>query len=151
MNVNNYMNTYYCRNCATSMGDIKYSLLQSVNLTGDSSGYQLDKFLTHSQLGYAPRTGVSVFNSPKYDDYRDLVIGAYNSGCLEVDFRNRKNITYWAGSGIGNYQVSGSPTPLYVESGVRVVLFDDLEKIHGFTCNPTGMLGACCAGCGGSL
>ena len=80
-----------------------------------------------------------------------MVIGAQFSGCLKIDYRGRFNIINWLGKEIGcNYDpINGNV--LYPESGVRIVLHNNVDKIHAFTCNPTGMLYNSCNSCGCSL
>src|ERR1022692_1060757 len=145
------MSTYYCRSCAIASGYIDRSLLPCVNLTGDPLGYQLDKYLKHTQTGYYSGGTVSLFSNPDYESYKTCVVGATISGCLEIDDSGRKNLVYWAGREIGCYYDPLSGVVKYPESGVRVVLYQNEAKIHGFTCNPTGMLVATCACCGGFL
>jgi len=145
------MSIYYCRNCAITRGDINQSLIPAANLTGDANGYQLDRFLKHTETGYYTGGVVSLFKKPEYDYYKTYILGASISGCLEIDDKNRKNIVYWAGEKIGCSYDPISGQVVYPESGVRVVLYEDDAKIHGFTCNPTGMLVSSCASCGCSL
>jgi len=145
------MSTYYCRSCAIALGHIDRSLLPSVNLISDHSGYQLDKYLKHTQSGYWVNGAVSLFSNPDYENYKTYVIGATISGCLEIDNSNRKNLVFWAGERIGCYYDPTTGAVIYPESGVKVVLYKDEAKIHGFTNNPSGMLGVTCSSCGGPL
>jgi hypothetical protein len=145
------MSTYYCRSCAIALGHIDRSLLPSVNLTGDASGYQLYKYLKHTSTGYYYGGAVSLFSNPDYENYKTYVVGATISGCLEINDKNRKNLVFWAGQQIGCYYDPTSGAVVYPESGIRIALYQDEAKIHGFTCDPTGMLASCCACCGGPI
>ncbi len=145
------MNTYYCRSCAISLNHIDRSYLPSVNLTGDPSGYQLDKYLKHTQTGYYSGGSTSLFSLPDYENYKTYILGATISGHLEIDSFGRSNLVYWAGKEIGCCYNAVSGSVIYPESGVKVVLHQNDPKIHGFTCNPTGLLNAFCASCGCAL
>lgn len=145
------MSTYYCRSCAIALGYIDRSLLPSVDLIGDASGYQLDKYLKHTSTGYYANGTVSLFSNPDYENYKTYVVGTTISGCLEIDASGRKNLVYWAGQQIGCYYDPATGAVVYPESGVRVVLYRDEAKIHGFTCNPTGAMVSRCACCSGPL
>lgn len=143
------MSTYYCRSCAIALGHIDPSLLPCVNPTGNS--YQLDKYLKHTQTGYYASGAVSLFSNPNYQNYKTYVVGATISGCHEIDDQKRKNLVYWAGQRIGCYYDPKTGAVVYPESGVRITLYQNDAKIHGFTCNPTGMTVSRCACCGGPL
>jgi hypothetical protein len=145
------VNEYYCRKCAILIGEIGSIMPPTLNLTGDALGYQLDKYLKHTETGYNPGNGTSLFRDPEYGNYSRYVIGACNSGCLEIDTRNRKNMVYWAGEEIGGYYSRNSGGIIYPESGVKVAFFNDEAKIHGFTCNPMEVLYRQCACCRGPL
>lgn len=145
------MSTYYCRSCAIALGYIDQTVMPPANLTGDASGYQLDKYLKHTQTGYYSNGAVSLFGNQEYDNYKNYVVGTTISGCLEIDDQNRKNLVYWAGKKIGCYVDPLTGDIIYPESGVKVVLYNNDAKIHGFTCNPTGHLNTQCTSCGGPL
>jgi len=95
------MPTYYCRSCAIALGLIDRTLLPTVNATG--CGYQLEKFLKHTQTGYFTGGATSLFSDPSYSTYRGYIVSVSLSGCLEIDAENRKNLLLWAGKQIGVY------------------------------------------------
>ena len=91
------MSQYYCRACAIALGYIDPNYFPPANLTGDAQGYQLDKFLKHTQLGYYTGGQTSLFSNPDYENYRTYILGTMLSGCVERDSQGRQNLVYWAG------------------------------------------------------
>jgi hypothetical protein len=121
------MSTYYCIDCARASGLI--SPLPVTSGVAPTSGYQLDKFLEHTVSGMTGKLK-SIFNDGSWASYQGYMVDAVNSGCLEIDAQNRKNLVILAGKGTGATFESGR----FVTScsGVKVVLSEVSGRIHGF-------------------
>jgi hypothetical protein len=72
----------------------------------------------------------SIFNDGRWATYQDYMVDAVNSGCLEIDDQNRKNLVFLAGKETGVTLQSGR----FVAScsGVKVVLSEISGRIHAF-------------------
>lgn len=72
----------------------------------------------------------SIFNDGSWAAYQGFMVDAVNSGCLEVDPQNRKNLIILADKETGVTFQSGS----FVAScsGVKVVLSEVSGYIHAF-------------------
>ena len=141
--------TYYCRQCADHLKIIDTSI-SAIEPTG--SPYQLEKFMKHTLPGhYKKWTTSSIFKDPAFATYSDWIVHTLASGCVEVDARNRVNHLYFAGEETGySYDPTGKKVN-YPESGVKVVLHDNDDRIHAFSINPTIDTTSLCANCGTRL
>lgn len=122
------MSDYYCHACAVKLGLIMPAL--TTDLTG--CDYQLEKFIKHT----APTGSYSinsVFDDPKYAEYKDYTISGALSGCVEIDNRGRKNLLWYAGKRVGLTYSGAFTVPA---SGVKIVFHDNETKIHTYPFNP---------------
>jgi hypothetical protein len=124
------MPLYYCHECASASGLINPVLPMSG--LAPTSGYPLQKFLEHTVSGMTGKLK-SIFNDGSWAAYQDFMVDAVNSGCLEVDDMNRKNLIVLADKGTGVSFQGGN----FVAScsGVKVVLSEVSGHIHAFPFN----------------
>jgi len=94
-----------------------------------SSGYALQKFLEHTVSGMTGKLK-SIFNERGWAPYQDFMVDAVNSGCLEIDNQNRKNLIVLADKETGVTFHSGN----FVGScyAVKVVLSEVSGHSHAF-------------------
>jgi len=136
---------HYCHECSVLNGLVIPASPSS--LTGTS--YQLEKYIKHT----AP-TGIyeglnSVFDDPTYEAYSGYTVTGTASGLLEIDYKNRKNLIWYAGSPTGVEYRNGiftAPT-----TGVKIVLPEDGGKIHAFPITASPHSVAKCLLCGKPL
>lgn len=134
------MNQYYCHACAIRCGKLKPA--DPIELTGTQ--YQLEKFIKHT----APSTTYplnSVFTGPASESYRNYIVTAVASGCVQID-GNRTNIVWVASATTGFTSRNGSFVAR--NDAVKVVFHDDQFKIHGFPSGSTEFGSATCIDCG---
>lgn len=131
---------FYCYSCTprttTSSATVPLAL--------PTNPYQLEKFIKHTSP-----TGVysinSVFDSTDYAKYRDYIVSAQASGCLQIDDNGRRNYIFYAGEKTGAQYHNG--TFAMPSSGVVLVLSADAAKIHAFPSSHTPNTQVCCV-CG---
>jgi hypothetical protein len=113
-----------------------------IELTGTQ--YQLEKFIKHT----APSTSYpwnSVFTGPGSESYRNYVVTAVASGCVQID-GNRTNVVWVASETTGiTYRNGSFVAPA---DAVKVVFHDDEFKIHGFPIGSAAFGSATCIACG---
>lgn len=138
------MSDYYCHKCALTLPTFSSIVeVDKLNLTG--SLYQLSKFIKHT----TPKVllgRISVFDTPKYEGYRDYSVNTSASGSVEVDSNGRTNIIWYAGSNIGVTYNSGRFE--CDADSIKVVLSHDGNKIHAFPVNSIAYDSKKCKICG---
>jgi hypothetical protein len=136
------MPVYYCHECARASGLVNPVLPMSG--LAPTSGYTLQKFLEHTVSGMTGKLK-SIFADRSWAAYQDFMVDAVNSGCLEVDDQNRKNLIVFAGKETGVTFHSGK----FVAScsSVKVVLSESSGQIHAFPSNVIAESQVCVA-CG---
>ena len=139
------MTTYYCNSCSQKLGYI-HSINPTTDFTGSVGGYMHDKFLKHTQIPISTSTVISVFDTADYDTYKDFILDAASSGSVEVDDQNRVNIIWIAHQQTGmTFEPAQSPQPV---NAVKLVLYQDLQKIHAYPTGSSGLLSIQCSCCG---
>ena len=136
------MPIHYCHDCSRMSGLI--TPLPLASGPAPTSGYQLDKYVEHTVSGMTGKLK-GIFNSGSWEAYQGYMVDAINSGCLEIDDQNRKNLVILAGKETGvTFQSGEFVAPC---SGVKVVLSELSGRIHGF---PFDVIkeSQVCAGCG---
>ena len=136
------MPVYYCHECARASGLIN-PVLPTSGLA-PTSGYPLQKFLEHTVSGMTGKLK-SIFNNGNWTAYQGFIVDAVNSGCLEVDDWNRKNLIVLADKETGVTLQSGNVVASC--SGVKVVLSEVSGHIHAFPFNVMAQ-SQVCATCG---
>lgn len=139
------MAKYYCHECSIKLGFLSDNI-PITNFTG--SVYQLDKFIKHT-LPTQYYDINSVFDDENYSSYENYMVNTMASGSVEVDDFNRKNIVYCASKIIGFTEISGSiqiPT-----DAVKVVLYQNSNKIHCYSTGSVGFVNEICSNCGRSI
>lgn len=116
------------------------------NFTG--SQYTLRKFLKHTMPHYGMDIN-SVFSTTDYDTYKDYMINTQESGSVEFDKDGRKNIVWVAGYQNGITYING--VPALPNDAVKVVLPDDINKIHCYPTSSFAMSLQTCNDCGKSI
>lgn len=138
------MNDYYCHKCGLVLGYLGNEMTSS--LLGTSG--QFDKYMKHHIP--APIHEInSVFDNNSTSEYEKYVVDAVNSGSVEIDYLNRKNIIYFFGRKVGEMYKNGILQ--YPEDGIKVVCSTDPLKIHGFPFGSTAWATAFCKNCGISV
>jgi hypothetical protein len=141
------MNIYSCPVCTLRYYN-PVVLSPANNLTG--SAYLLGKFLKHTPGNYNPADGVvSKYHFQDYPTYCYLLHQAIQSGSLEVDSQNRRNLLLPLRAPVGQvYDPSGIIQPVDV---VKVVKPHDLKHIHHYATGSFSLIGARCWSCGNSI
>ena len=139
------MEIYYCHDCAKQMGLIDGFSFQN-DFTGSIGSYKFEKYIKHTTIPNAGSNIVSVFNDSDYNTYKDYIFDTASSGSLEIDNLGRKNIVWFANKSIGQ-TFSGSQHQGSSDS-VKLVLFQESEKIHAFPTGSQGLHNAKCEQCG---
>ena len=116
------------------------------NLTG--SQYQAGKFLEHTVPTSSSKTK-GIFSDPSYTAYANYLISSSLSGSVEVDDSRRTNMVWYAGKEIGASWVSGAP--VLPNDAVKLVLYHDDVKVHGFSISSVNYAGEKCARCGNPI
>jgi len=133
--------TYYCHNCALNEGVLRPSMPASLSGTE----YQLEKFIKHTTpTGIEPVN--SIFANPTFAAYRDYLVTAVASGCVQIDDRGRTNVVWAAGAAVGYTYRNGVFST--TASGVKVVLHDNEFKVHGFPAGSSNLACRICCRCG---
>ncbi|MBR10820.1 MAG: hypothetical protein CMP48_24475 [Rickettsiales bacterium] len=137
------MGSYYCHKCATEESYLNPSGSENLNFTG--SAYQLTKFLKHT-LPVTQSGLVSVFVDPSYLTYKDYTVNTLFSGSVEIDDSGRKNILWLANENAGSTFLDGA----FQNSGslIKVVLPDDVNKIHAYPIDSGSLVTRVCSKCG---
>lgn len=137
---------YYCRDCGLHLGYIHF-VDPITDFTGSVGSYLFSKFLKHTTLPVIGSSIVSVFdNATNYDIYKDYLIDTANSGSVEIDEKNRINLIWFANKQTGQTFKNGKFN--YLTNGVKLVLHNDIEKIHPFPTSSHGFLNEFCNSCG---
>jgi hypothetical protein len=136
------MSKYYCHDCALAQ-KVYAPIVDYISLTGTQ--YQLEKFIKHT----APITLsgiVSVFDDPRYIQYKHYTVNTSASGSVEIDNQGRTNIVWYAGNNIGVTYQNG----LFVTTTdtVKVVFNDNEFKIHAFSVDSFKYEKKKCENCG---
>lgn len=116
-----------------------------IELTGTQ--YQLEKFIKHT----TPSTTYplnSVFTGPASESYRNYIVTAVASGCVQID-GNRTNVV-WVATATTGFTYHNGKFVAY-DDAVKVVFHDDLFKIHGFPIGSAEFGSATCIACGKSV
>jgi hypothetical protein len=140
------MPQYYCHQCAISNSLVRPASPSSLTDTP----YKLCKFIKHTAPSASAVYSInSVFNDPTYQAYENYVVNATASGFLEIDYQGRKSIIWFAGSEIGVEYHNGvfvAPT-----DGVKLVLPEDVSRLHPFSIGSSPLKSTSCASCGRSI
>lgn len=139
------MPKYYCRECAIKRGFLNENSLIT-NYTG--SVYQLNKFIKHT-LPTQYYDINSIFDDKSYSAYEDYIVNTRALGSVETDELNRHNIVYCAGKDIGLTIISGSIQ--IPNDAVKVVLYQNDNKIHCYPTGSVGFLNEVCFDCGKNI
>lgn len=136
---------YHCHTCAHNKGDFD-GLVDVANLDLTGSSYQLSKYFKHTDHASSDEHDVvSVFNDADYNKYAEYTVNTACSGSVEFDGL-RKNIVWLAGDDpIGvTYTANGT----FETNAVKIVLYEDKEKVHIFNTGSTELIGVKCKICG---
>lgn len=136
------MSKYYCHECALKLGLITNH--DNTNFTGSFSP-QLEKFIKHTQPLHYYNIN-SIFDKIDYLDYKDYIVNTLASGSVEIDNKNRTNIVWVAGKTTG-VAIINNQLDIPVDA-VKVVLQDDVLKIHAFATGSLGLRQETCIECG---
>jgi hypothetical protein len=135
---------YYCHECSVKVGYLQ-NINSELNFTGSS--YQLRKFIKHT-IPSESQEYYTVFNSQEYDEYRDGVINTMASGSVEI-LNGKKNVVLAAGKTIGiaynNAQIQ------YPVDAFKLVLYEDVNKMHLYPSGSAGFVTTNCEHCGKSI
>lgn len=135
---------YLCHACAAVAGTLRP--IDKSTLVDNP--YKLGKYIKHTMPTSRAGT-VTVFDAPSSANYQDYIVTAVASGFLEVDAAGRTNII-WVGSYQTGVQWCGGkfvgPT-----HGVKVVLFNDANKVHAYPPDTSRLPVAICARCGAAI
>ncbi len=135
------MSEYYCHKCGIDLGYLGNERTSS--LLG--STYQLDKFMKHHTPSPIYEIN-SVFDNNSTGEYEKYVVDAINSGSVEIDDQNRKNIVYVAGRKVGDMFKNG--VFQYPVDGIKVVCSTNPLRAHSFPLGSTTLSTAFCKHCG---
>ena len=116
------------------------------SLTGTQ--YQLEKYMKHTTPTAVYGIN-SIFSDSSFEAYNNYMVDTTVSGWYEIDQYNRVNMIYYAGSPLGFTLQNG----IYLNDNrsVRVVLYDDQYKIHGFPAGIPNIVERRCTRCDAAI
>jgi len=143
------MRKYLCNQCARELGQLPtINTEQSFTGSGIVGDYLFDKYVRHTQFP----TGdgfVSIYRDTSYDTYKEYAIISAASGSIEIGDDGKKAMLWWAKEDIGD--AIHNQIPVAYNNMVKLVLYENKNKIHHF---PTSSLSAHefkCLKCGGDI
>jgi hypothetical protein len=136
------MAIHYCHECALSLGFIN-NLNHELNFTG--SAYQIDKFIKHT-IHQKKKGVVSIFAEPHYENYKKYILDTAASGSVEILDNGKINYVFYAGEKTGfNFKNGNFEHPT---NSIKVVLPNDLSKIHAYPTSSYVAIICNCEKCG---
>lgn len=136
------MSDFYCRNCAAGNGWLNFT--KPTNPTG--TPYQLEKYIKHTKPTATYPINSVLHNPSAYHGY---MIGAYVSGCVEVDRNGRITLDLDVGTVIGETHRRGVFERF--DDAVKVLLPYAPHRVHLIPTASKEILNGRCARCGGPL
>ncbi len=148
------MSSYYCPKCTRALLKGKIVDTTLCNLSGSFSGDYLEKKYYKYVLNIGTYTVNSIFthndcdtnSTISYKEYENYCLLTSVSGSLEIDDHFRYNLLFYAINPIGVLTVSG--IPISSLDCVKLVLFQQNNKIHAYPTSSTDIISQQCAYCG---